>query len=141
MAAWRAKLEVWWRRATASEPANYGFDVWGSNSNEYYAASYSGCPTSGSPVDAFSQNGANTGGTATGLGVTTTQANDKLIWLGHNWSASGTLKPPTGMTERHDFITYSADQTIAAAGATGNRTQTQAASFPWATFLIALKGK
>ena len=136
-----AKLEVWWRRATASEPANYGFDVWGSNQNEYYAASYSGCPTSGSPVDAFSQNGANTGSTATGLSVTTTQANDKLIYLGHNWSASGTLNPPVGMTERHDFISYSADETIALAGATGNRTQAQAASSPWAAFLDRAEGE
>jgi hypothetical protein len=135
-----AKLEILWRRATSSEPATYFFDVWGTNSNESVLVSYSGCPTSGSPVDVFSQNGANTGNPATGLGVTTTQANDKLLWIGHNWDATGTLTPPAGMTERVDSLIYLSDETIAAAGATGNRTQTQATSNPWQAQLIALKG-
>jgi hypothetical protein len=135
-----AKLEVWWKRAGASEPASYGFDVWGSNNNEGYIAAYSSCATSGSPIDAFSTNAANTGGIATGTGITTTQANDALLWIGHNWDAAGTLVPPTGMTERREYLLYAADQTIAAAGATGNRTQTQASSSPWATYMIALKG-
>jgi hypothetical protein len=135
-----AKLEVWWKRAGASEPASYAFDVWGSSSNEGYIAAYSGCVASGSPIDAFSTNSATTGSTATGTGITTTQANDKLLWIGHNWTASGTLVPPTGMTERREYLLYVADQTIAAAGATGNRTQALAANAPWATYMIALKG-
>jgi hypothetical protein len=135
-----AKLETWWRRATASEPATYGFDVWGSSNHQGYIAAYSGCPTSGSPVDVFSQNSANTGNTATGTGVTTTQANDLLLYHGHNWDGTGTLNPPTGMTERMDILVYAADQVIAAAGATGNRTQTLASSNPWAVYMVALKG-
>jgi hypothetical protein len=135
-----AKLEVWWKRAGGSEPASYFFDVWADSDNQYSIISYSGCPTSGSPIDAFSTNSANTGATATGLSLTTTQANDALIWIGHNWDASTTLTPPAGMTERADSLLYISEQDITAAGATGNRTQTLASSNPWAVYLLSLKG-
>lgn len=146
-----AKFEIWWKRAGASEPASYGFDVWGGSSNQSYAASYSGCPTSGSPIDAFNQNahtqrpvddGKSAAATAS---VITTQANDKIVWLGHNWDASGALIPPDNvggtlvMTERVDHLIYSADETIAVAS-TVERKQTQSSAFPWAACLVALKG-
>jgi hypothetical protein len=130
------RLSVWWKRAS-SEGSSYAFTHSTMNSQLMIAA-YSGCLASGSPVDVFSQNNAITGN-ATGTGVTTTVANTKLIWTGHNWDASGTLTPPTGMTERLDSLVYYADQDIASAGATGNRTQTQASSAVWQAYLIALK--
>jgi hypothetical protein len=133
-----AKLEVWWKRATGSEPTGYFFDVWASSSNQGAILAYSGCLASGSPIDVFSQNSASTGSTATGTGVTTTSADDTLVWLGHNWDASGALTAPSGMTERFDNLLYCADQTIASAGATGDRTQTLASSNPWATYMLAL---
>jgi hypothetical protein len=146
------KFEVFWKRATASEPADYGFDVWGGSNNQVYSAAYSGCPTSGSPIDVFSQNihtmapvNDGKGNAGRGLSVITTQPNDKLLWLGHNWDATG-LTPPSldggsvFMTERADHLIYSADETVAAVGATGDYTQTQASTGPWVACLIALKG-
>lgn len=147
-----AKFEMWWKRAGASEPASYGFDVWGTSNNQAYAVAYSGCPTSGNPIDVFSQNYHTNrpvddlkGNAGRGLSVTTTQANDKLIWLGHNWDATG-LAPPSQdggsefMIERADHLIYSSDHAIAAAGPTGDYTQTQASTNPWTANLIALKG-
>ena len=136
------RFSVWWKRATGSEPGTYDFTRNGTYNSQGFALAYNGCPTAGDPVDVFSQN-TGTSLTATGTGVTTTQANDMLAWLGHNWDGSGALAPPAeggGMTERFDSLGYAADQVIVAAGATGNRTQTQAAANPWSAFLVALKG-
>jgi hypothetical protein len=46
------------------------------------------------------------------------------------------------MTERFDSLTYVADMTAAAAGATGNKSMTNAnaAGEPWAAYLVAVKG-
>jgi len=134
------RLELFWKRATASEPATYTFGQWASATTQGLMVAYSGCPASGDPIDVFSQNSASTGSTATALSVTTTQAQDNLLWLGHNWDASTTLTPPSGMTEKADSLLYFSEETITAAGATGNRTQTQASSNPWAVTLLALKG-
>jgi len=110
-------------------------------SSQGYIAAYSGCVTSGSPVDAFSQVQSNTAAAITLPSITTTQINDMLVMLAHNWTGSGALSPPTGMTERLDIVVYAADEVRAASGATGTRVQTLTVSNqPSAGFLVALKG-
>jgi hypothetical protein len=132
------RIHVWWKRA-AGEGADYTFLHANSLWTEATIVTYAGAVASGNPIDAFSQNGANTGSTATATGVTST-GNTKLIYTGHNWDGGGTRSPPTGMAERYDNLVYSADQDWPNASATGDRTQTLATSNPWQVFLVALKG-
>lgn len=139
-----ARSAIWWKRAGASEPADYTWDHIGTTSStQGYIGSYSGCPTSGDPVDVFSvsfDTSPDFSTIAVFTGVTTTQANDMLVMLGHNWEGNGSLTPPIGMTERFDGLAYSADQVIAATGATGTRQMTLASANPWVMFLVAIKG-
>jgi hypothetical protein len=132
------KLQVWWKRA-ASEPPLYDYVHDDTYNTEAIMVAYSGCAPSGNPIDVFSTN---TGGalTAKALSVTATQANDRIMYIGHNWDASGGLTPPAGMVEIFDHLIYAADEVVAAAGPTGDRDQIQVGSNPWAAFLIALKG-
>jgi len=134
------RCSVWWKRA-ASEGVNYAWTLAETVSTQVIICSYSGCLASGNPVDVTSTNSANIGvsATATALSVTTTVAETKLIYTGHNWDGGGTRTPPSGMTERYDSLAYFADQNIASAGATGNRTQALVDANPWAAFLVALK--
>jgi Right handed beta helix region len=139
-----SKVSCWWLRAGGSEPSSYTWTFGGSVGNTQGAiAAYSGCIASGSPIDVSSVNsatfGALTGTTATGTGVTTTAVNELLVYLQTNWDGTGTLTPPTGMTERFDGIVYIADEGIGTVGATGNRTQTLASTNPWSAFMVALK--
>jgi len=135
------KFFVYWKRAS-SEGASYDFThtAFLSYTTQAVIVAYSGALASGSPVDVYSSS-TGTGTAATYTGVTTTGGNEKLVLLAHNFTASQTLSPPTGMTERYDHITYAADETIVAAGATGTRTHTvNSSADPWAGFLVALKG-
>ncbi|CDM57664.1 putative mannose-sensitive agglutinin [Rhizobium favelukesii] len=134
-----ALFGVYWKRA-ASESGSYTF-THSTASSQAAIAVYSGALSSGSPVDVLSQNSGtlSPGTTATATGVTTTAANDLVIYAGHNWDATGTLSPPTGMTERVDSLVYIADVAQPSAGASGNKTQTLASNNPWAAFLVAIK--
>jgi hypothetical protein len=133
------KSYVWWKRAS-SEGSDYTITHTGANTQAVIAA-YSGCTTSGSPVDALSSNtGAVSSAVATA--VTTTVGNTHLLYLAHDWTGSGALTPPTGMGERFDGLVYLADEAISSTGATGDRTQTNgnsAAGEQWAAWLVALK--
>jgi hypothetical protein len=131
---------VWWKRAGTEGPSQTFAHV-GTTSytTQGVIAAYSGGSASGSPVDVFSQNAASTGSTATYTSVTTTMGNTRLVLLGHNWDGTGALTPPTGTTERFDHLVYVADESRAATGVTGDRTQTLASSAPWHAFLLALK--
>jgi len=128
---------VYWKRA-AAEGASWTFTFDTNYNFESHVAAYSGCITSGSPIDNFSQNMGNTA-VATSLGFNTTKDNDLLLYAGNNWDATGTLNPPAGMTERHDNITYQADLALTTPGATGDKTQNMVGSNPWSAFLIALR--
>ena len=136
-----ARFAMWWKRAGPSEPLSYTWAFFQPAMSQATVTAYSNCEESGSPVDVMSESHALGPALATAVGVTTTEANTMLVWLGHNWDASQALSPPAGMAERIDHLTYIADQVIAAAGATGDRTQTQVQSAPWVANLVALKGK
>lgn len=132
------KFSLFWKRA-ASESGSYTFTHAAASSQGLLLA-ISGAATSGSPVDVFSSNSSNTGSTSTGLSVTTTVANDLLLYIEHDWEGLGTLSPPTGMTEVFDSLIYAASLALGAAGATGNKTQTNGngGGNPWAAWLVAI---
>ena len=88
----KAKLWVYWKRA-ASEPSGWDWvhsGVGTTLNTQGVVAAYSGCVTSGNPVDVLAQNFANTGALATATGVTTTVASTKVLYVGHNWDGTAT---------------------------------------------------
>ena len=135
------KLWLYWKRA-ASESGSYTF-THATCSSQGVLTAYSGGKVSGTPTGATINNtgtNPNHNDISTGLSITTTAANSWLLYLAHDWTGSGTLSPPSGMTERFDNLLYSADELISAAGATGNRTQNNASALgePWATRMVEL---
>jgi hypothetical protein len=106
---------------------------------------YSNCILTGSPVDvyskAFATDPTSDGATAVATSITTTIPNTKLLFVGHNWTNSGALSPPTDFTERFDGLIYLADKEQVAAGATGAASHGtgNASNHPWSAFLVALK--
>lgn len=137
------RMYQWWKRASG-ESGSYTV-THGSRSSQGRLQAYSGCIKTGSPIDVFSKNTDSGGGTTTTyLGVTTTVANTMLLGISHDWEGLGALTPPTGFTERFDSLVYCCDAPQASAGASGNKTQTNAnggdpAFAKWAAWLIALK--
>lgn len=132
------KLNVFWKRA-ASESGSYTFSHSAASSQGLLLA-ISGAVTSGSPIDASSNN-TGVGKTSTATGVTTTVTNDLLVYIAHDWEGAGALSPPSGFTEIFDNLIYAASQIQSSSGASGNKTQTNAntASSPWAAWLVAVK--
>jgi len=130
----------YWKRA-ASEGTNYVWTATGSGWLGGAIAAYSGCITSGSPIDV---NGAgNTGGSDTSAiasAITTTVIDTLIVFGSHQFNEPRTLTPPSGMTERLDAdLNYFADVAQAAAGSTGSKTATISAADFWSAILIALK--
>lgn len=135
------KLRIFWKRAV-SESGSYTF-THTTASSQCILFAISGAHTS-SPVDVSSFNAVNVGGSAptTATGVTTTDPDDLLTYIAHDWTASGALSPPTGFTERFDGLVYGATKLLTVAGATGNVTQNNGnpgGSGPWSAWLIAIK--
>jgi hypothetical protein len=124
-------------RVASSEPASY-------------TVTHSVCSASGwimritgsstLAVNASSQNhtaAGVTGTTMTATSVTTTSANQLLVFSSLNWNI-GALTSPVGMSEVLDSqFLYVAVETIASAGATGTRVQANAPA-PWFANLIAV---
>ncbi len=135
--SFRGRHKAAWKRA-ASESGSYVF-THSTCSAQMQIGVYSGCIASGDPIDANSQQAADSGGLSiTAPSVTTTVADTKLLFIGHDWNLAA-RSPPSGMTERFESLLYLADQDIAAIGATGTRTQTQGSSDPYSARLIAIK--
>lgn len=132
-----SNFSIFWKRAL-SESGSYTF-THAAYSSQGELRAYSGCLASGTPLGATSNN-TGTGSSTVGTGITTTAANSFLLFDTHDWVVSGTLSPPTGMTERFDGLVHSSDQLIVSAGATGNRTQTNGngGADPWAVRMVEL---
>jgi hypothetical protein len=132
------RLGIFWKRA-AGESGSYTFSH-ATCSSQGLLKAYSGCLGSGTPLGATAnRTGFFTG--SIGDSITTTAANSYLLYEAHDWTGSGALAPPTGMTERFDGLIYSADEPIVAAGATGTRAQTNANAAggePWAVRMVEL---
>lgn len=139
-----ARFSIYWKRA-ASESGSYTF-THAAGSSQAIIVAVSGALASGSPIDVSSSNSLTNpgsgGNTAIATGVTTTGADDLLLYVAHDWEGLGALSPPSGMTERFDGLVYAASQALTASGATGNKTQTNgnaASGMPWAAWLVAIK--
>ncbi len=130
-------LRAFWKRATGADSGTYSFTWTGSAYREGSAQRYTGCITSGNPLDtgAGAPNSAqrSSDANATPAVTLTTQGADRLIvWAGTNFSG-GAWTPPTqggGYTERVDA---SADLSVAtvtqaASGSTGSVTGSCATS-------------
>jgi len=132
---------VYWKRALG-ESGSYTFTNT-SASTQLVVMAYSGEIASGSPVAATSKNFTTDpttfGATASAFAVTTTAANEDLVYLAHTW-VNGALTPPAGMTERFDGFIYTADQVISTASSAGPYFQNTSNTSvqPWATYLVAL---
>ncbi len=139
--SFNGKVSVYWKRASG-EAGSYVFSH-STASSQLRVAAYAGCKTSGSPINASSQNNG-TGTTLTATGITTTVADVLGVWLSNDWQGNGNLLPPGGsptFTERFDSLIYAADATFTTAGATGNKTQTSSGngSENWSVFFIGLE--
>ena len=139
-------VQIFYKVATATEPTSYAFKTTDAIAKAGGITAWTGVKTSG-PVD-VSSGATGSGASATAPSVTTTAANDVLLYFGFQ-VGDVTYTPPTGMTERWDVSagpqTYpgtaeNADQIIASAGATGTRTGTASgAGGGFIAELVALK--
>lgn len=135
---------VYYKVATASEPASYSFAFEALKHATGGIVAYYGVNTS-SPINA--NNGlVNTSLTVnlTAPSVTTTVANTKLLFFGGT-TASTTVNPPSSMSEIWDIRGGStpvtaefSDQTLVATGATGSRVGTLFAANTSVGILVAL---
>lgn len=138
-----SELHAYWKLASG-ESGDYTFS---------HSAAFRGgmlyC-ISGAASSPFSPNpsvNSGTGTSSTALGVTTTVDNSLVVFALQQWDA-GALSPPGGntptFTERYDIgnVVYLADGVLATAGATGNKTISNAnlsSNVQWNAALIALK--
>lgn len=136
-----------YRRLAASESGSYAF-THASTTTQAWMLAYRGVDAT-TPMDVTQTvgfvNGSGAGtATTTWTGLTTATPGAWIVAIEHDWGdLSAASAPPTGMTERIDIdIVYVADQEIAAAGATGNRTHTNSSTSPdslWSAVLLALR--
>ncbi len=141
---------LYWRVATASEPAQYSFTL-SSGSTDTAAGSitvYDGVDTA-SPIDASNGQANSSGAAVTAPSITSTVDSATLIAF-FAVRDDGVVTPPGGMNERADVtsaaggapadevIAASADDTLGAAGAAGPRTATVAATAGSIGHLVAL---
>lgn len=127
-------LRVFWKRASGSDSGTYSFTWTGSAYREGSAQRYTGCITSGNPLDtgAGAPNSAQRSSDATttpAVSLTTQGADRLLVWAGTNFTG-GAWTPPTSFTERADAGADLSVATLAqaAAGATGSVIGTCASS-------------
>ena len=139
---------VFYRVATAAEPATATFSLGGSSGVQMVGGvvAYSGVSTS-NPVDATAA-ATGYGTTVTTSTVTTTRAGARLLHLVTKRQED--LASPTGTAERWRLMSgtgtatqgvNAGDETVSAAGATTTRTTTSGANFPseWLVRTVALR--
>jgi hypothetical protein len=127
---------AYWKIAGGSEPSSYTFTATG---NDFFAMAilrYDGHDPV-TPIGPSTDN-SGSGTTRTALGITTPEDNCILVAF---IAATGTsTTTPSGMTQRAEILdgldVY--DQTIATAGATGNRTNTGSSS-GWVAVMLAIR--
>jgi putative cell wall-binding protein len=135
---------VYYRVADGTEPANYTWTYTDSANRSRAAGNilrYRGVDTATAPVITGNSG---TASPATATGLTTTVANTWIVPLFGNYNTT-TIGATTGTTNRYAFTAASSgpsirgnDQTIATAGATGNKTATVGTG-GWVAHLVALK--
>jgi len=135
-----ANLHIFWKRLTGADSGTYSFSWTNNTGNSWthgHAFCFSGCVTSGTPIEAVN-NWAGTAGSIGSISVTTT-TQPGLIWSVYN-DTNGTHTPPTGYTEVIDFDSGSAAYLVP--GTTGTQTASGGSitsSSATGAVLIALK--
>lgn len=139
----RITTALYYKFATASEPTSYTWTFSTSLITSGGIVAYRGVdPTT--PIDAHSGRVNASGCTLTANSVTTTRANDMLVFIGGFDDDSSDLIAPSGMTERLDVhggdtSTYFAEQQLGADGSTGNKvTSCSSSTFESVGNLVAL---
>lgn len=136
---------IYYRIATASEPTSYTWKFNTSQKASGGVAAYSGVNVT-NPIDGQSGRVNSSTSTMTANSITTTTANDKLLYFGHVATAT-TVTPPTGMTERWEVTAPNSSGTtseiselqLSAAGPVGNKTGKEGASNSNVCQLVALR--
>ncbi|NNF65688.1 MAG: cadherin-like domain-containing protein, partial [Acidimicrobiia bacterium] len=117
---------LFYKVATASEPANYTFTLSVNRKTAGVIAAYSGVDTT-NPIDAHSGAGLAAGDPYSAPSLTTTVADTRLVALFTNRNGAA-VTPPGTMTERWDHFSgdkaaaEGADEPFAGIGPTGDRT-------------------
>lgn len=126
--------------AGGSEPASYTFTASQGTYLTAWIARVTGADTT-TPEDASTSGNNGTGSPRTGLGVTTS-GSDRLLLLCSLGFGVAPNATPSGMTQVEivDTVTGYYSQTIASAGATGDRSHTQnsGADPTWVTQMVAI---
>jgi len=131
------QVSIYWKRATNETGGTYQFAAATSTFTGGYLASYRGASGAASPFDVIGTGASGSSTSATATAVTTTKP-CRLIFVAVD-SASNTMTPPAGMTERIDSPGYYlADGENYATGSTGTKTATVAVSDVWSAVLLAL---
>lgn len=132
---------TFWKRSTGSEPASYSFTFSSHNADRAICVQrYSGCITSGNPVEVTAEAFRNSAATTTpAVSLTTSGADRLIVWSGAIW-AVGTWTNPTNYTLRSTGTTNLgvATRTQAVAGSTGSITGSSTASEYSTAFILAL---
>lgn len=131
-------LRLHWKRASGESSATYNFSRTGSNWIALQGAEYSGCITTGNPVDIASNNQENSNA-PTWLSITTTVANTMTVGCGRQ-EDGGTLTVPTSTTGRQTSGgTWWWDDPQPASGASGDRSGSSSATNNCGMHHFALK--
>jgi serine protease AprX len=143
---------LYWRAATANEPAGYGFTIDSGKSDTVTGAiaTYKDIDLS-DPIDGVAGLASNADATAVvAPSVTTSQDNTVVIGF-FTARDDGSFVPPSGTNERWDFssdagvgsigemVAAGFDEIVGSAGSTGTRTATAAASDGGIGHLVALR--
>lgn len=131
-------LYLFWKRATGADSGTYSF-THTSTSTEAVAIRYTGCVTTGTPLEVLGSALSNTAvSTSPAVSGTTTQTNEMLVYAQNTWG-TGAATPPTGFGERYDGASdlEVADKVQASAGATGSVSGTRP-SGEGSAFLVGL---
>ena len=133
---WHA--QIWYRIATASEPASYTWTVSGSPWVDIGLAAYGGVSAT-SPFDGFSGRYAGVTTAPSTGSLTTTSPNDLVVALFIDFSSS-TWTAGAGTTKRYDFDgNTSEDVTQASPGSTGVESATSSVAGPTTAQIVALR--
>jgi hypothetical protein len=130
--------QLWYRVAGASEPSSYAWNVGVSTWTDIGILDYANV-NGIAPIDvSASSDAGTTSQPATGQ-ITTAYAGDLVvdIFIDYNF---GTWTPGSGMTQRFDFDSVTAqDALVPAAGVVGPKTATSTATGPTAALVVALR--
>ncbi len=132
--------QVWYRLASASEPASYTWTVAGSPYVDIGLLDYANV-NQASPVDVSAGRDAGSTSTPTTSAVTTTAGNEMVVGLFVNYNL-GSWTAGSAMTKRYDFDSNEAQDAVqAAAGSTGTKTATNTTAAPTTAQIVVLRGQ